>query len=446
MLSKLKTSLFILPLVLTSCEDFTQKNIEFSAPKPVEENVVDRLLVEANSINEGEFSIEKLIANVGTFVTQPVVEDLKNQISVLDASLKSHCGAINVLSTLEDTQLEELRKPLQENWKKAILTYHKLATLNFGPGAEETSTAMNSLYSFDGEEKCRVDLQLFRYSRQGEAALPRFDVIDNYNVRGLDSLEPLFFASPSQTRCSKANPRIVQWFEKPLIEKEKVVCAYSLHLMKDIVAKANELSKAWSPQTAHYTAQMLRGKKGSPLEVTNNISQALFYLDTDTKDKKLAYPAGFEVRINGTVQSCSPDVCPSKIEHPYAEMGFESLIASLEGSKALFQGIGHKTNKNGFGFDDLLSSREKASLSEKMISGIDAAIENLRKQQKKGSFKDLFKNIDPDKCQSSTSENRIVEACALVQDIRKVTNLLKNEYLNALGELSAPRQAQGDND
>lgn len=446
MLSKLKTSLFILPLVLTSCEDFTQKNIEFAAPKAPEENVVDRLLVEATSINEGEFSIEKLIANMGTFVTQPVVEDLKNQMDVLDASLKSHCGAINVLPTLDESQLTELRKPLQENWKKAMLTYHKLATLNYGPAAEETSTAMNSLYSFDGEEKCRVDLQLFRYSRQGDAALPRFDVIDNYNVRGLDSLEPLFFASPSKTRCSRANSRITEWFEKPLIEKEKIVCVYSLHLMKDMVAKANELSKAWSPQTGHFTAQMLRGKKGSPIEVANQVSQALYYLDTNTKDRKLSYPAGLEVRIDGTVQSCSPEICPEKREHLYADIGYEALLVSLEGFKILFQGIGHTTGQDGFGFDDLLIIREKASLSERLVQGIEAAIKNVEAQKTKTSFKELFENIDREKCEATTSEKRTVEACALVQDIRKVTNLLKNEYLNALGELSAPRQAQGDND
>lgn len=446
MLQKLKTSFFILPVVLTSCEDFTQKNIEFAAPKVVEENVVDRLLVEANSINEGEFSIEKLIANMGTFVTQPIVEDLKNQIEVLEASLKSHCGALKVLPTLDEVQLKELRKPLQTNWKKAMLTYHRLATLNFGPSAEETSTAMNSLYSFDGEEKCRVDLQLYRISRQGETALPRFDVIDNYNVRGLDSLEPLFFSNPNQTRCSRANPRITEWFEKPLLEKEKIVCDYSLHLMKDMVVKANELSKAWSPQIGHYTAQMLRGKKGSPIEVTNDISQALFFLDTNTKDRKLAYPAGFEVRIDGTVQSCSPETCPSKIEHPYSGIGYEALLTSLEGFEVLFKGIGHKTDQDGFGFDDLLASREKGDLSNQIILKIQNVIENTKKVQKKVPFKDLFKNIDPEKCQATTPTNRLVEACALVQDIREVTNLLKNEYLNALGELSAPRQAQGDND
>ena len=438
--------LILTSILLTSCEDFTQKNLDVAVAPVKELDNIDLLLSETSRINSGSFTIEKFLANTGSFVTQPLVERMANELDSFNQSVNQYCLGVEVLTELSLEQLKKLREPVQENWKKAMSSYHQLSMMSYGPAALASSTVMNSLYTFDGEEKCRVDFELYKLSTGGITRLPRTDVINNYNVRGLDALEPLFFGDPNKSRCSRPNSRIVEWFKTPLLSREKTACTYAKHLLKDIQKKGRELAKLWSPNEGHYTATMLRGGAGSPIELTNSIGQGLFLLDTNTKDVKLAYPAGFEVRIDGTVTKCPESVCPKKREHLYADFSLEAIESSLVGFRLLFLGINPQTGVNGFGFDDLLRSRDHGDVAEKMSSALENVLKSVRSFKESTSLALALENLDPVKCEQTTADNRLEEACALVWDIREVTNLLKNEYLSALQELSAPGQAQGDAD
>ena len=184
---------------------------------------------------------------------------------------------------------------------------------------------------------------------------------------------------------------------------------------------------------------MLRGTRGSALEVINNISQALFNLDTVIKDRRLSFPIGNEVSIRGSGKTCQTELCPLYREHPYAEMGFDALEISLQSFRDLFTGTAFVSGRKGFGIDDLLKNRDQASLSNEMLAGIDNTLKNLRALKEKTTLKEALSNIDKEKCEQTRSDNRLVEICALVWDIRKTTDKLKNEYINALSGLSAPR-------
>lgn len=432
---------------LTSCEDFTQKNIDVATPQQQEINQVDLLLGGSSAINEGEFTLEKLIANTGTFVVEPLVRQLKNDMLGLEKSIQQHCSSLGVFTDLSTEQLQTLRRPVQESWKKAAVTFHKLAAMDFGPADRTKSVILDSLYTFDRQEKCRLDATLFAVSSRGNRSLPGFAQTNNYNVRGLDSLEPLFFADPNKSRCTgRVNPRIAKWFEEPLLKREQVVCSFSQHIVKDMVTKADELAKQWAPSQGHYTATMLRGTVGKPLTVTNNISQTLFSLYSLVREVKLAYPAGLEAKIDGVLTKCPDATCPDKREHTYANFAFDALEASIEGWRMLFLGINPETGTNGNGFDDLLRSRDFDDLAQRMTTYTDTLLENIRTLKAQMTMGETLKNVDPVKCEESTSENRLVEVCALVDDIKKVTDLLKVQYLAALQELSAPAQSRGDND
>jgi predicted lipoprotein len=429
-------------ILLTSCNDFTEKNLEVSTAPDEGISSADLLLGQTDLINAGEFSVEKMLANTGTFVVAPLITKLDKEVAELSAGIDQYCSTIKVFPTVTSEQLSALRKPLQDSWKKAMLTYHTLEVMNFGPAKAVTSTAMSSIYSFDREDKCQIDRTLLLAQRN---RFPRFEVIDNYNVRGLDSIEPLIFADPNKSRCQKVNPRLQAFFDLPLIEKENVSCKLMSHLMKDITLKAQELEKSWSVRGGNYTASMLKGTAGTSVEVTNEISQALFVMDTLIKDIKTSYPAGFEVRIEEEITKCPDATCPRATEHLYADMALESLQASFKGFKYLFSGDNPETQAKGYGLDDLLISRGFATIAKNLKTNIDLAIENIEKN-KGQSLQEMLKGVDATACEQTYSEDRKVEACALVWDIRKVTDILKNDYLVALAELSAPRQASGDND
>ena len=263
-------TLALTAMVLTSCDDFTQENLKFNTPPAAAEvNNVDLLLSESNQINTGEFTLEKLIANIGSFVMAPAVSQLDEDVKELNTVLSSHCRALNVLPELTNQQLDELRKPLQESWKKATLSYHRVATMSFGPSSDDTNTFNDSVYSFlknidqDSKFKCQIDSTLFKYStfsnagRNPQGSLPQFGDITNYHLRGLDALEPLFFADPNISRCRSVHPRVKQWFEKHLLEREKVVCAYTQHLMTDITKKNNRARESLvSPSWALYLSNV----------------------------------------------------------------------------------------------------------------------------------------------------------------------------------------------
>lgn len=431
-------------LVLSSCEDFTGKNLESAVPPKNGASQIDLLIAQTDRINQGAFTSEKLIANTGFFVVQPLIDMLAGNINGLSESINQHCTFLSIADSIDKDQLEKLREPIRKKWKKATLTYHKLEMMNFGPTKKPTSTVLDSLYSFDGEKKCRVDLSLLQLSLRNR--FPRTDIISNYNVRGLDALEPLFFADPDVSRCNRVSPRLQVWFEKTLIERERDVCRYAKHLMKDMTTKVNDLEKEWNARGSNFPAKLLRGALGTTMETINTISQSLFYLDTDVKDKRVAYPAGYDVRIDEVLTKCPTSTCPDNIETPYATMTLEVLLASLEGFQFLFNGINPETMKDGYGIDDLLTERGHSELASNMRDTIQRAVTNVKAISKTETMGSLLAKYDKELCDQTTTTDRKVEICALVEDIRGITSLLKNEYLLALQEFRAPRQAQGDND
>jgi hypothetical protein len=421
-------------LLLASCNDFTERN------------EIPKSNFSGTATYDGTFTNERLIGNLGVYIITPTVEKLNKNINELNFDYLNFCNSLNDYENdnFDIETLNSLLEPIQASWKQSMQSYHIFAMMNVGPSAAETSSIMPSIYSFDQQDKCRLDQAVVLYDLRDR--LPRFDVIDNYNVRGLDSIERFLFGSQESTICKRNNSRLDQYYAKPLLERTKKSCGFGQHLFTDIVEKSSELQKAWSTSEGYYTKKLLRGSEGTEIEVVNKISQALFFLDTNTKDLKLAYPAGFEVNIDNQVQKCVGASCPQNREHPYANFSLEAILASVKGFKSLFFGINLENNIKGYGLDDLLTSRGHKDIADELGANLDTLIAKLEIQVEKTTLKELLEQITINDCEASSSKNRINEACALVWDIRKVTDILKNEYLAALSEFNAPKQAQGDND
>lgn len=449
-------------LAFFSCNDFTEQNLSFNDLKNLEtrqtKGNIDLLLSRPQEINKGNFSLEKVAANIAINVKRPSVKKLLDSIKELSTTIDGHCNSVRVFESLKEEQLKQMRQPIQISWKKAILNYHRVAAMNFGPGLKENSTVIESLYSFLESEKdftpgkCSLDLIKTRYSiteergRNAANVLPSLSSVENYHLRGLDSIEALFFGPLNKSKCKIPNQRVIDYFKKPLIKRESHTCIISKHLMKDILRKTQELEKSWDSNYGNYTEKMLRGQYGPIVEVINNISQALFYLDTNIKDKKLAYPAGLDVRINGENKKCINTNCYDYREHPYSEIGFDAIEVSLIAFRDLFQGRSIINQKKGFGLDNLLIENGLPGVATRMLYGIETTLKNIRKLKNSTNLKDALEKISSEKCEQSRSENRLEEICSIIWDIRKTSDALKNEYINALSGISAPRQAQGDND
>lgn len=462
-----KTSILLFLLTLFSCNEFSDRNLversndgandradittkelvkNFEDIKGTDiptDQLEEQIQELEKQVTTGEFSLEKMLMYSGLFVVGPVAENLYQEIETFNQNYHQYCQHIDVISTLNSEILKSLRTPVQDQWKKVMIEYHRLAAMNFGPGKAPTSTAMDSIYTFNHQDKCRVEFGLVQYAFRNR--LPRFDVIDNYNVRGLDSLEALIFANPEMSLCERVSGSVQKWLDQSFQKKEQDRCAYGKHLLKDITNKSNELYTSWAPHKENFTTKMV-GQNLSPIEWVNEMTAALFTLDTVTKDVKLSYPAGFDVMVNGKKTQCGDITCASKREHPFSNFSLQALKASLEGFRAIFFGLNFQNNKQGMSFDDLLIARGFAPMAAQIDRDSKTLIEKLEKLNDQTTFEEMLTDVDQTACLETTSENRKVEACALVWDIRKLTDVLKVDFMAALQELSAPKQAIGDND
>ena len=127
-------------------------------------------------------------------------------------------------------------------------------------------------------------------------------------------------------------------------------------------------------------------------------------------------------------------------------MSIEAIVSNLEGFYFAFNGIDPITGVNGMGMDDYLSSQNHQSIAQAMNNAINNARKRFSAHVGKNSLYELSLDVSKNLCDASTSENRIVEICALYQDLRAITNILKNDYILALRDISAPSQSQGDMD
>lgn len=442
-----KVLVFLTTLLLASCgDDFTERN----APKgggsgPILGSNNTQFLTSPELVNSGEFTLTKMIANVGSLVTAPLVEEFTDSIKELTESIGEHCQTIQNQSTFSKEEWENSRLVLREKWHKSMDLYHQWEMMNYGPSNPEDSPIGGLVYSYDQEVKCSLDRELVKISRSGR--LPNFaGTVENKNIRGLDSLGPLFFSDPDKSRCARPRGAIQAWFSSPLIEREKGTCLYMNHVMEDVMKQTGELKKFWDKDQNYYPLKMVSGVLGSEIQVINKVSQALFYLDTEHKDRRLAWPLGIEVMVGGKKDSCKKN-CGQKTQHLYSDSALRSLKNSLLGFKHLFMGITHKEKTDGFGIDDLLRQRGHESVAQSMqvqIEDILSYIESLK--QKKSSFRVLVESTSQGTCENSNANDTNNPGCALYWKVKGLNDSLKGEYLLALNDLNAPRSAQGDGD
>ena len=104
--------------------------------------------------------------------------------------------------------------------------------------------------------------------------------------------------------------------------------------------------RPWSDD-AGFVRQLSNPGDGSPFESTtaalNAVYDGLFYIETDTKDRKLALPLG--------LRDCDGDDCAYEAEGVVSGQSLRYIEANLRGFWSLY------TNGNGYGMDQLYRYR-----------------------------------------------------------------------------------------
>jgi predicted lipoprotein len=153
----------------------------------------------------------------------------------------------------------------------------------------------------------------------------------------------------------------------------------------------------------------------------NSVSDALFYIDFEVKDLKLARPLG--------LRECEADTCPELVESIFAGRSKANLRANLVGFRRLVEGC--EEGFAGKGFDDLMvavGSEPLATRVKERLVAAEAALNAIEEQ-------DLAQALVQDKA----------SVRAFYDSLKGVTDLLKTEVVTVL-DLELPQTLEGDND
>lgn len=361
-------------------------------------------------------ALSALLADAGPKVIVPALADAEAQALALDAALLQLEAT---LSAGNDPSADVLAA--QAAWRATMASWQRVELMQLGPlGSSLTALGGEDLrdevYSWPSVNPCRVD----QVTADGSYADEAFFTASLVNTTGLDAIEHLLFAAPENACPAQVTPNADGAWEAlgpdeiraRRVAYARVLTAGVLTVLDDAQARFVEdgFSEALAlnaPSTPYESEQ----------QALNGVFDALFYLETRTKDKKLATPLG--------LSDCAEAICPEDVEHLTSGFGVPAIAANLAGFRALY------TGQDGAGVDDLLIELGHGEVNDTMVSALndaDAAVASLG-----DAPLDELLVSDP-------------EAVVAAYDaVRRVTDLLKGDVATLLA-LQIPAEAAGDND
>ena len=309
----------------------------------------------------------------------------------------------------------------QDTWQRAEL-YQVGPLGNMGDVAGGQG-ARDEIYSWPIVSACKVDQELVANDfSDPDAFASRLP-----NLRGLDALGYLLFAQGTDNACS-ANSAINTDGSWSALDEQTLTqrrAAYARTLTVLLSARAASLRSSWSQEFgAQYAAAGTSSSEvfGSVQEALNATSDALFYLEKETKDMKLGGPAGI-------TQNCEGQACAVYVEASTTGLSKAHVIANLEAFKAAY--LGHlESEDDGPGFDDLLLEVGAQEVDAQMRERIEGALVAARALPE-----DMA-------AATATSDPKLAQA---YDAIKALTDLIRTQFISVL-DLELPQRAEGDND
>ena len=360
----------------------------------------------------------EVLASVADNVIIPLVTEF-------EAASKSLQTATEAYAT-EPTTTQ--REAVQAAWQSAMDVWQQLELLQVGPAGLMGQVAggenlRDAIYSWPVVNTCRVDQETARRGYEADLATALA------NVRGLDALEYLLFTEGAEHTCSAGSAFATGGEWEAIGDADAVVAqraSHALALATELHRSAAALAAAWGPgaEDSFRDKFALAGRDkrvyGTAQEALNALSDAMFYLEKETKDMKLALPAGV---IPCTVQAD----CVESRESRYANRSKNHIITNLKAFRRVFLGGAAASD---IGLDDLLEAMGQGELARRLDEEMAAAIGAM--ESLPGTLAEAVSNA-PD------------EVVAAYDTVRIPVQTFRTEVLSLL-DLELPQRAEGDND
>lgn len=330
---------------------------------------------------------------------------------------------------------DQARETAQEAWRDAMTTWQMAEVFQVGPAGLMEHVAggedlRDTIYSWPLTNTCRLDQELVKKAYTE----PDYIASQLINVRGLDALEYLLFQDGSQNSCAPNAPinSDGSWDALSTEELTQRRAELALVISEDLSQQAVTLHDHWRSgdggkdfQTEFVQAGVSSKTYASTQEALNALSDAMFYIEKETKDMKLAIPAG--------LSDCTTETCPEALEHRHAHFSLEASLANHRAFQALYLGhleLDAQQSAETRGFDDLLVEAGHADLDQQIQAQLSEAIA-------------AHEAIDTS--MAVALEEDLPAVLALYESSQKLGVLLKTQFISVL-DLELPQRAEGDND
>jgi predicted lipoprotein len=318
------------------------------------------------------------------------------------------------------------REAAREAFRRALSAWQVVEVMQVGPAAPRAvaggADLRDNIYSWPLVNRCAIEEQVVSRGYTAET-FPTTLV----NRRGLYALEYLLFYEGADTVCTTGSPAAgSNWTAIPAEEREARKRAYAAVVAADVSRRAAQLVDAWEPAKGGFLRTLETSGPGNAVYPTsqgglNAVSDALFYVESETKDKKVARPLG--------LRECESTTCPELLESQYAGRSKENLRANLVGFRRIAEGCG--PGYSGVGLDDLLEKVGAGALATRLREqtvAAQAAVDAIE---------------EPDLREALAQDPASVRA--LYDALKSVTDVLKIDVVTVL-DLELPQSVEGDND
>lgn len=369
------------------------------------------------------FNQQALLENITDNIITPVFEQFSTVAAEQIPAITSYCQmeANAAESNATSEQVATSRDAAKAAWRNAMNVWQQAEVMKVGPLADNDGLLRNKIYSWPVVNSCSVDFEVVNF---------RIGVVNGqpYNIanrtpsrRGLAAIEYLLFNEQLDHSCTTST-QPENWNNQTDEYRKIARCEFAVEAANDVNNSAQQLISEWSGSDGFANKLKAAGSNGNQfsteLEAINRISDGMFYLDTFTKDAKLATPLGLQAN------SCGSQACPEDVESEYSHHSMNNIENNLLAFQKLL------TGDAGIGFIDYLIDVDDQDTADVMSSGIQLAIDGVQSYQ--NTLAETLVNNEAQVTQTHT-------------DVKAVTDKLKIDFITSLS-LELPVTSAGDND
>ncbi len=383
----------------------------------------------SNSEFTTSFNESALITHITNNIITPTLNDFDDSLLILNNMMNDYClqeTAFNNGEVSEDIR-NTAREAARSEWKAAMLEWQKIEVLLLGPLLENNSALRNKIYSWPQVSTCGVDQDIVFFDNGQINGAPYNITNRTNNRRGLDALEYLLFNDNLDHTCSDNISVLLGWENLTEAQRRELRCAFAREVSSDLMNSSDELLTAWNGNDGFAQSLIGAGDTESlfntPHDAVNEITDALFYIDSVTKDAKLARPLGL------VSNSCNQLVCPEDRESLFANHSLENVQANLQSLRMIFTGEKMGVTET-LGFDDFLIEEGYSETANSIIVAIDTALNDI----------DAY-----NESLASALNNNVSQVETTHTNVKAITDQLKEDFITQLS-LTLPSTSAGDSD